>query len=119
MIVECLVITGLIFVVAMAYMRSKKRHFALATLPLLILPLANVISYFAADNLAIHLPMDMFTVYAAINIISALVSSCFVGIMSGKFSRKSTKAAYVFMSLVFNIALAAILTYNMFEAVYR
>lgn len=119
MVVECLVISGLIFVVVIAYLRSKKRHYALATVPLLILPLANVISYLVADNLSVHLPMDMFTVYAGINIISALVSSCFVGIMSAKFSRKSTKAAYVFMSLVFNIALAAILTYNMFEAVYR
>lgn len=119
MLVECLVISGLIFVVAMSYMRAKKRNYAFATIPLLILPLANVVSYFVSGGLSGMLPMDKFTVYAAINIISALVSSCLVGVMSSKFSKKATRAAYIFMSLVFNIALAAILTYNMFKAVYR
>lgn len=119
MVVECFVIAGLIFVVTMSYMRAKKRNYALATVPLLILPLVNVISYFASGSLSGLLPMDEFTVYAAINIISALVSSCLAGIMSDKFSRKFTKAAYVVMSLIFNIALAAILIYNMFEAIYR
>ena len=119
MIVECVVIAGLIFVVAMSYMRAKKRNYALATIPLLILPLANVISYFVSGGLSGMLPMDKFTVYTAINIISALVSSCLAGIMSDKFLRKFTKAAYIVMSLVFNIALAAILIYNMFEIIYR
>ena len=119
MIVECVVIAGLIFVVTMSYMRAKKRNYALATIPLLILPLANVISYLVSGGLSGLLPMDKFTVYAAINIISALVSSCLAGIMSDKFSRKFTKAAYVCMSLVFNIVLAAILIYNMFKVIYR
>lgn len=119
MFFECLAIFGLIFVVAVAYMRSKKRNYALATVPLLILPGVNIISYLISDKLAVLLPMDKFTVYAAINIVSALISSCLVGMMSSKFSRKSTRAAYIFMSLVFNIALAAILIYKMFQAVYR
>ena len=118
MLVECLVIFGLIFVVVMSYMRAKKRNYALATVPLLVLPLANVVSYLVSGGLSGFLPMDKFTVYAAINIVSALVSSCLVGIMSSKFSKRATRIAYIFMSLVFNIALAAILTYNMFEAIY-
>lgn len=119
MIVECFVMCGLILVVIIAYMRAKRKNYAFATIPLLILPLANVVSYFVSGELAGFLPADKFTVYAAIDIVSAFVSCCFVGIMSSKFSRKSTRAAYVFMSLVFNIVLAAILTYNMFMTVYR
>lgn len=118
MLVECFVICGLIFVVVLGYMRAKKRNYALATLPLLILPLANVLSYYVSGGLANALPFDKFTVYAGINVISALVSSCLVGMMSAKFSRRYTRAAYIFMSLVFNIVLAAILTYNMFETIY-
>ncbi len=114
MVVECLVIFGLILVVIVSCIRAKKKRYALATVPLLILPLTNVAAYFVSGGLAGLLPMDKFTVYTAINVISALVSSCLVGMMSQKLLKKSSRAAYVIMSLIFNIVLAAILIYNMY-----
>ncbi len=107
MLIECAAIFLLISAVSFMYVRAKKKNYALATVPLLILPLANI------------LPMDKFTVYAAINIVAVVISSCLVGVMSYKFPKRSTKTAYVIMSLIFNIALAAILVYNMFETLYR
>lgn len=119
MIVECCTIAGLIFVVVILYLRSNKREYAFATIPFLILPLTNILSYTVSGRIAEFLPADKFTVYAAIDIISVVAASCFVGAMSDKFDKKSTKAVYVIMSLIFNIILAAILIFDMFENIYR
>ncbi len=119
MLIECTAIFLLISAVAMMYVRAKKKDHALATIPLLILPAANILAYTVSDNLSHILPMDEFTAYTAINIVAVVVSSCLVGVMSYKFSKKSTKTVYAAMSLIFNIALAAILVYNMFETLYR
>lgn len=119
MIVECCAIAGLIFVVVILYLRSNKRDYAFATIPLLILPLANILSYTVSGRLSEFLPADKFTVYAAIDVIAVVAASCFVGVMSDKFGKKSTRAAYMTMSLIFNIVLAAILIFDMFEKLYR
>lgn len=118
MLVECLTIFGLILAVVVVYLHAGKKDYAFATIPLLILPAANVLSYMLSGRISDHIPMDMFTVYTAINVFAVVVSSCLVGIMSGKFSKKSTRAAYITMSLVFNVLLAAILVYNMYEIVF-
>ena len=119
MLVECLTILGLIFAVGVVYLHAGKKDYAFATIPLLVLPAANVLSYILSGRISNVVPMDMFTVYTAINIFAVVVSSCLVGIMSGKFGKKSTRAAYITMSLVFNILLAAILVYNMFDIAYK
>lgn len=119
MIVESFAIAALIFVVVILYLRSGKRDYAFATIPFLILPLANVLSYMVSGRLAGVLPADRFTVYAAIDVVAVVISSCLVGAMSGKFGKKSTRAAYMTMSLIFNIVLAAILIFDMFERIYR
>lgn len=119
MLFECIAIFCLIFVVVIMYIRSEKKDYALATIPLLILPLINIIAYLSSGKLSLVLPMDKFTVYTAINIIAVIMSSCLVGIMSAKFKRKPTKIAYIVMSLVFNVILAAILIYNMFGIIYK
>lgn len=119
MFVECLAIFGLIFGVAVMYIRAKKKSYALATVPLLILPVANILAYAFSGGISNILPVDRFTAYSAINIIAVVISSFLVGLMSVKFGKKTVRAAYITMSLVFNIVLAAILIYNMFETIYR
>lgn len=119
MLIECAAIFLLILVVAIMYVRAKKKDYAMATVPLLVLPAVNMLDYAVSGKLSFVLPMDEFTVYTAINIIAVIVSSFLVGVMSAKFKRKATKAAYVSMSLIFNIILAAILIYNMFKLMYR
>ncbi len=119
MLIECTSIFLLILVVVIMYIRRGKKDYAFATIPLLVLPLMNILAYAVSGKLSFVLPMDKFTVYTAINIIAVVVSSCLVGVMSNKFKKKPTRAAYVTMSLIFNIVLAAILVYNMFEMIYR
>ena len=119
MLVECTAIFCLIFVVVIMYIRSHRKDYALATVPLLVLPLINILAYLSSGKLSALLPMDKFTVYAVLNIVAVIVSSCLVGVMSVKFKRRSTRIAYIIMSLIFNILLAAILIYNMFQMLYR
>lgn len=119
MLIECTAIFLLILVVAVMSVRAKKKQHALATIPLLVLPLANILAYALSGKLSHILPMDKFTVYTAINILAAVISSFLVGVMSCKFSKKNVRITYVIMSLIFNITLAAILVYNMFETIYR
>lgn len=119
MFVECLTIFGLIFVVVVMYIRAKKKDYALATVPLLVLPAANILAYAFSEGISDLLSIDRFIAYSAINIVAVVISSCLVGLMSGKFGKKSVRGAYITMSLIFNIVLAAILIYNMFETIYR
>lgn len=119
MLVECLTIFGLIFVVAVMYIRAKKKNYALATVPLLVLPAANVLAYMFSGGLSALLSIDKFIAYSSINVVAVVISSCLVGLMSGKFGKKAVRGAYITMSLIFNIVLAAILIYNMFETLYR
>lgn len=119
MLVECLTIFGLIFVVVIMYIRAKKRNYALATVPLLVLPAANILAYVFSGGLATLLSIDKFIAYSSIDVVAVVISSCLVGLMSGKFSKKAVRGAYITMSLIFNIVLAAILIYNMFETMYR
>ena len=117
MLAESLTIFLIIFLVAVLYLRTKKSY-ALATVPLLILSFANITACLTSGELTKFLPMDKFTVYCAINLFAVILSSFFVGLWSNKFSKKSTRALYVTMSLIFNIVLAAILINNMYIAIY-
>ena len=112
MLVESMVIFGLIFAVAVIYLRRKKARYAVATVPLLLLPFMNIIANFLGDKLSNLLKMEYFVVYSFLNLLAVVISCLIIGICSVKFSRKSTRVAYVAMSLIFNIALASILIFN-------
>ncbi len=118
MIAESVAILLVISAVAALYLRSKKEY-AAATVPLLILPFANIAANLTSNTITHFIPAEFFTVYSSILIIAAVISSFFVGLSAEKFKSKRIRALYVSMSLIFNIMLAAILIYNMFIFIYR
>lgn len=111
MIIEYLVIFLVILAIVIIYAKNKKKY-ALATIPLLILPGINIAAYLLSGKLATLLPFEQITVYTVMNIAAALSSVLLVGIWSNRFHRKSTKVTYVVMCLLFNIILACIFVYN-------
>ncbi len=117
MIAESVAMLLVISLVAVLYLRSRK-NYALATIPLLILPIANIAANLLTAKIILIIPADFFTVYSAIIVIAAVLSGFVAGMSSNKFKKKSTRALYVSMSLIFNITLAAILVYNMFISIY-
>lgn len=115
---ETIVIFALIFAVIVLYLRSGKKKHALCSLPLLALPAANILSYFFLDRLAGYLPYEKFTVYSAIIVVGALISSGLSGVWSNKFSKRPSKGLYMIMSFVFNAVFAGILISGMYEQIF-
>lgn len=113
MIIECFSISAIIFAISVIFLRARKKDYALATIPLIILPLANVVAAFFAKAIAEITPSDLMSTYMFINIAAAAVSCAFVGIMTMKFKKKSTRVAYMGLTTIFNVVLVVILIQNM------
>ena len=117
MLAECVIICALMYFIGAGYAVTKRKY-AVAVIPLLILPTVNIIAYFVAGPLADIFPMPPFTAYAAIDIIALIGTGVAVSFTSLKFRSKRIRAIYVGISLIFEILLAAILIYDMFGTYY-
>lgn len=117
MLAECIIICALMYFIAAGYFVTKRKY-AVAVIPLLILPTVNIIAYFAAEPLASVFPMPPFTAYAALDIIALIATGVAVSFTSLRFRSRRIRAIYVGISLVFEILLAAILIYDMFGTYY-
>lgn len=117
MIIEYLVIFAIMLVLVIIYSKSNKKY-AIATIPLLVLPGTNIIAYLLSDSIASLLPFEHITVYTVMNLLAVMVSTLLVGIWSARFKRRSTKIGYVSMCLLFNIILALIFIYNQYILIY-
>lgn len=89
-----------------------KRKYALAMVPLLIPPVANILAYFFSQSVANAFQCKSFTAYIGINIIAVVISSVLVGVNSLKFKTKANRYSYLIMSIVFNVVLVIIYMVN-------
>lgn len=110
MAVECGVIAGIFLLLVMIFFRREHKEWAIATLPLILLPLAD----FVLEMVLIKMMKVQVTAFGAIlTLVVAVVSSAaWIGGISNKLKSKHNKrtaATFVGISNVFNIALAAIL----------
>lgn len=108
MIIECLVIFGIILAITVIFLRTRKEH-AIMTVPLMILPFANLAAQLFAKPLASVLPLDPFLVVVLLNVIAVVISSLMIGVLSFRFKKRSNKIAYAFPTILFNVLLAIIL----------
>lgn len=108
MIIECLVIIGIIFAITVIFLRTRKEH-AVMTVPLMIIPFANLMAQLLAAPIASLLPLDTFIVSVLLNIIAVVISSLMIGVLSFRFKKRSNKIAYAFPTILFNVLLAMIL----------
>ena len=115
MLVECLIIFGLIASIIIMSLRMNKKDAAIETIPFLVLPFMNIISSYTSEFWARHLPLDTFTTFAALNIFASFVSCLLTGIFLNRMKKKRTRAMYIAMSLIYNVALSAIFIYNMYS----
>lgn len=107
MVAQCIVIILILLVITFLFVRAKRKQWAFATLPLIVVPLVNVASHYIYEYL-LHREFDDFTA-VVINSISVLLSGIWIGIMSGHFERKTNKISYIGVCVAFNILLALIL----------
>lgn len=105
MIVESGVMLAIIVsVILMSYMKEK-REAALEMLPLLFVPAMYIAANYISGFIAQFIGFSTVTVFTGIIVFAAIISSLFAGLFTARFKRKSTKAMYSIMSIVFNIVL--------------
>ena len=110
MVIECVVIIGVFVLMEIIFLRTHHKEWALAMLPLGIVPLTDIVLEVVVKGI-FHAEVTVFGGILALTIAVA-VEAAFLGFCSSIIVNKRSKATYLSISNAFNIALAAILIYN-------
>ena len=107
MAIECGAITGIFLLFVLIFYKSKRKEWALATLPLMLVPLTD----FVVEQIVVKMLKVEVTAFGGILalVIAVAVSAAWIGASASLLKHKRTKATYIGISNAFNIALAAIL----------
>ena len=105
---ECAVITLLLLFAVFALIRAKRRKWAIATMPLAVVPFVNYIAYVISREL---LNADYTFIVALIVIAVALIISCtWIGFLTATLlQRRKTRTVYLMGSIAFNLILSTVL----------
>lgn len=105
---ECAVITVLLLFAAFALIRAKRRKWAIATLPLAIIPFVNVMAKLFTETV---MGRDYTFVISLVVIMTSMVISCtWIGFLTATLLQKrKLRTSYLLGSVVFNIILAVVL----------
>ena len=108
MVGESSVITVLLLFAAFALLRAKRKKWAIATLPLTVVPFVNVMAKVVCEHL---LNIKYTFLEALIVIMTAMVISCtWIGFLTATLLQKRKyRTAYLMGCFAFNILLAVIL----------
>ena len=107
MAIECGAITGIFLLFVIIFFRSKRKEWAIATFPLMLVPITD----FVLEIIVVRMLNVQVTAFGGILtlLIAVAASAAWVGAAAGLLKHKRTKATYIGISNAFNIALAAIL----------
>lgn len=108
--IECAVIAGLFLLFVAVFLCTKRRQWAWATLPLLLVPLTDIV----IELLLVKAFKVEVTVFGAILalVIAVAASAAWVGFLAGHLDHKRYKATYISITNLFDVALAAIVISN-------
>ena len=108
MVGESSVITVLLLFAAFALLRAKRKKWAIATMPLTVVPFVNVMAKVVCEEL---LDIKYTFMEALIVIMTAMVVSCtWIGFLTATLLHKRKyRTAYLMGCIAFNILLAVIL----------
>lgn len=108
--IECAVISGLFVIFIAVFLYTKRKQWALATLPLLLVPLTDVTIEYLLKKV-FNVDVTVFGGILAL-VIAVAVSAAWVGFFAGHLDHKRYKATYISITNLFNVALAAIIISN-------
>ena len=110
MAIECAVIVCIILLMSLIFWRKHRIQWLWATLPLVLVPLAYFVMYCLLFEAA---GVEISDIAGVIVLIAAVGISCvWLGLVSNGFKNKKTRVSYITVANTFNVALAAILSYN-------
>lgn len=107
MAIECCVITGIFVLFVIVFFRSKRKEWAIATLPLTLVPLTDFVLELVVARM-LKVEVTAFGGILAL-VIAVAFSAAWIGAAASPLKHKRTKATYIGIANAFNIALAAIL----------
>lgn len=114
MVYQSLVITILLFFFVFACMRTKRRVWAGATLPIIVVPCVNCTCYFIV---AVVMGLEYNFYFASLVILIALAISCtWVGFYCAMaLPKKKSKTVYMIITILFNLILSFILVLDYYN----
>lgn len=113
MIVECTVISALILVILVFFLRTKKQYIPI-TFTLLFVPVSNILAALSFDLSRNIVHVNKLFLYIVFNILALVVSGIVIGIQCYKIPTHKIKIYYSCLILVFNIVLSILLIYNVY-----
>ncbi len=111
MIGESFIITGLLLIASASLFRAKRKKWAVATLPLAVLPAVNALVGFTA---VVLLKAKLNFVTEMCIIMGALIVSCtWTGFLTATLlNRRKARLPYMIGSIAFNVILAAVFIHH-------
>lgn len=115
MAIECGVITALLIVIMVVFLRKKRIPWAIATIPLMLVPFTE----FVMDFLLWQLFSVQVSVFVRlIALLVAMAASCvWVGMSSMSFKSKKVRISYIAVCNIFDILLGIILIHYIIDEV--
>ena len=110
MAIECGVITAMFVVIVLVFFRKKRKFWALATLPLTLVPFTQFVMQFLVVD-ALGAQIGPFGRTLAL-LIAVAISCVWIGAVAGGMKNNKKRVTYVGITNVFNVILAAILVHN-------
>lgn len=107
MAIECGVIALLFLAISIIFMRRKQKEWALAVLPLMLVPVTNFVMELLIGRV-FKIEFDGFGGILAL-LIAVAVSAAWIGAASQGLKSKKKGVTYVAIANIFNVMLAAIL----------
>lgn len=108
--IECGVIAVLFIIIGVVFIRKKRIQWALATLPLTLVPLCEFVLGLVVGEL-FGATVDIFVRLIAL-VVAVAVSCVWIGFVSGGFKNKKRRFTYIGITNIFNVTLAVIIIYN-------
>ena len=112
MIVECIAIIFGIVCMVFVFLRAKKTSYALSIIPLMIVPALHIIAMYCSKLFANMFDLDRNLVMIAIDVLGLIASCLLLGLASGNFSSKKSRASYLLVTGAFLVILSWVLVAN-------
>lgn len=111
MLVESIAISMILVVMLFVFLRSHHRKYAIGTVPMLIVPVLNVLTAVLADTLQLNISKD---ILAAVIVFGLAVAVAAIGMLCTMVKSRKAKYAYLFLSGGFTTLLTVIFIGNIY-----
>ncbi|MCM1299532.1 MAG: hypothetical protein NC203_11340 [Firmicutes bacterium] len=114
MLGESAIITALLLILILALVRSKRRNWAAATLPLMLVPAVNCLIKPICDMINTDFT---FEISVWVLLIAVMVSCVWVGFLTATLlNRRKTRAFYMIGCVLFNFILAGAFVFDYYKS---